>query len=204
LTGVQRATGAQIELPPGAANERVVIDMGPAPARDVISDLLTGAKWNYVIIGNEQQDDSIARVIVTQRQPDAGGGNGGGFPARNAAYNAPAVLRPANPSGDEEDAQSNQQPQPQGMPGQQPGAQAAPGNIPSPLGPTTPTSPAPVPQFPTTMPGMQPADQQQPQNPNPMKPQPQVKTPEQLLEELKRLQQQQQQNPPPQNPPHPQ
>ncbi|HZU21745.1 MAG TPA: hypothetical protein VE998_02870, partial [Terriglobales bacterium] len=40
LAQVQAKTGAQIQVPPGAATERMVVQEGPEPARDALAALL--------------------------------------------------------------------------------------------------------------------------------------------------------------------
>ena len=68
LGDVVRAVGAQI----GAAiemsteaTERVVIHLGPGPAREVVTKLMNGSHFNYVILGSVAQPDHIDRVILT-------------------------------------------------------------------------------------------------------------------------------------------
>ena len=66
LKTIATRTGAAIEIP-DAANERVVTQLGPAPARDVIAALLNGSHYNYVMVGNEADSAQVARVIVTAK-----------------------------------------------------------------------------------------------------------------------------------------
>src|SRR5208282_3829349 len=44
LFEVQRQTQAEIAIPAGAEQEQVVADLGPAPARDVLAELLNGSR----------------------------------------------------------------------------------------------------------------------------------------------------------------
>ncbi len=182
LNLARRLTGATFDLPPAGLTERLFVQLGPAPPRDILTQLLDTPTLNYVIVGAEDDASAVARVIVTQRLPETPGG------ARN--FPPPSALRPAEEQAEEQ--------QPQLVPAPQPGTQPGPMGVPS--------SPLPPrPQFPTVMPGMQPPDQNQ--NPTPPQPQTdqpqqqQVKTPEQLLEELKRLQKQQQEQQQQQKPP---
>jgi hypothetical protein len=69
LQAVKTKTGAAIDIPPGA-NERVVSRFGPGPARDVLAALLNGSHFNYVMIGSDANPTSVAQVILT---PRAGG-----------------------------------------------------------------------------------------------------------------------------------
>ncbi len=169
LNAVRRATGASLDPLPAGMNERVVVRLGPAPPRDVLAELLNGTNLDYVIVGSEQDPNAVTRVMVSARQTEAGGTAPAGM-AQNA-------MRPQRGSEEENEAEGAQQPQlvPAGQ---------------QPMGVPTPANPGqPPPQFPTTMPGMQPPPDQQPNQPS----QPQVKTPEQLLEEIKRMDAQQQQ-----------
>jgi len=66
LYEVQRQTQAEIAIPAGAEQEEVAADLGPAPARQVLSTLLNGSPYNFIFVGNE---DSLERVILTRRDP---------------------------------------------------------------------------------------------------------------------------------------
>jgi len=46
LFAVQR-TGAEIAIPAGAEQEKVVADLGPAPAQEVLAHLLNGSRFNF-------------------------------------------------------------------------------------------------------------------------------------------------------------
>lgn len=185
LNEVHQKTGANIEIPPGSGNERVVGRMGPGPARDVLATLLNGSRFNYVMIGSDTNPSAIQRIVLTskavpesetaantpQPQPTPSmPGNmqmvrPGGVPPQMGMEGggnvAPEEQEPPPPQPEEE------QPQPEEQQQQQPEAQQNPGQ------------PYPQPGQPVNGPN----------NPN----QPQVKTPEQLLMELQRMQQQQQQ-----------
>jgi|GEM_PF-2012047 hypothetical protein len=66
LQAIAARTGAAIEIPENAT-ERVVTQLGPAPARDVIAALLNGSHYNYVLVGSEADSAEVARVIVTAK-----------------------------------------------------------------------------------------------------------------------------------------
>ena len=82
LHAVQARTGASIEIPSSANNERVVAQIGPGIPRDVLNTLLNGSKFNYVILGVTGDPGGIQKVILTPRQ-----GGGGSAPAVNTAQN---------------------------------------------------------------------------------------------------------------------
>lgn len=180
LQAVKSKTGASIDVPPGA-NERVVSRFGPGPARDVLAALLNGSHFNYVMIGSDANPTSVAQIILTPR-------TGGETPPVTQAGAQPNPAMPQYPG-------QVMQPQPYG------GGQAV-------------YQPVPVPPQPDEAPAADSeeddsAAQQQQDNANPAdegaadqanqgtdgqeNPQPQVKSPEQLLQELQRQQQIQQQ-----------
>lgn len=64
LFEVQQKTQADIAIPAGAEQEKVIADLGPAPARDVLSALLNGSSYNFVFVGDEL---ALERVILTRR-----------------------------------------------------------------------------------------------------------------------------------------
>jgi hypothetical protein len=66
LNAVAEKTGATIDVPE-AATERVVSQLGPGPARDVIAALLNGSHFNYVMVGSEESPNSVARVVLTAK-----------------------------------------------------------------------------------------------------------------------------------------
>lgn len=72
LQGVQQRTGAQISIAPGADQEKVVADIGPAPAQEVLAHLLNGSKFNFLILNAAGDPKKLDRVILTPRM---GGGS---------------------------------------------------------------------------------------------------------------------------------
>jgi hypothetical protein len=64
LFEVQRQTQAEIAIPAGAEQEEVAVDLGPAPARDVLGALLNGSPYNFIFVGDELR---LERVILTRR-----------------------------------------------------------------------------------------------------------------------------------------
>jgi hypothetical protein len=70
LRAVHKQTGADLEVPSNA-NERVVADLGPGPARDVLADLLNGSHFNYVMVGSPTDPTQVQRVVLTSKMgPD--------------------------------------------------------------------------------------------------------------------------------------
>lgn len=66
LRSVHSKTGASIDVPANAS-ERVVGQFGPGSPRDVLSSLLNGSHFNYVMVGTPTNPDSVAQVILTPR-----------------------------------------------------------------------------------------------------------------------------------------
>ncbi len=182
LQAIRQLTGATMDVPPQANEERVVFRYGPASPRDVVTALLNGSRYNYVIVGSPANPGAVQRLMMSGQRGD-GGAFAGNMPQPGSPM-TPIAGSPPRPSEDAEAPDTDEPPQPQ------------PRIVPT---PAPGQSAQPVPQ-PAPFPGMQPAApvvQPTPDRNPPEGQQPQVKTPEQLLEELKRMQQQQQQQKPP-------
>lgn len=114
LKAVRQQTGAELDIPPNAS-ERVVADLGPGPARDVIAQLLNGTHFNYVMVGSATDPTAVQSIVLT---PKSGGSetttsaaNRPGAPQRGvgvgAASTPPADQAQAvdNDSADEPDTE---------------------------------------------------------------------------------------------------
>jgi hypothetical protein len=66
LRAVRKQTGANFDVPPNAT-ERVVTDLGPGPARDVLAALLNGSHFDYVILGSISDPTQIERLVLTPK-----------------------------------------------------------------------------------------------------------------------------------------
>ncbi len=112
LRDVRKVTGASIEIPSGSgAGERVVTHLGPAAPLDVLAGLLNGSSFNYVLLGSSSDPTAILSVILTPKPSAAGETQ----TAANLPQNNPGVMPP------------NRFPQPQ--PFNQPGVVSQPGNV---------------------------------------------------------------------------
>lgn len=69
LFAVHQRTGAEIAIPAGAEQEKVVTDLGPAPASEVLAQLLNGSQFNYLILSSSTDPAALDRVILSAR-PD--------------------------------------------------------------------------------------------------------------------------------------
>jgi hypothetical protein len=67
LVAVRKRTGASIELPAAASGERVFVHLGPGPVREILSDLLYGTPFDYVIQTAEDDPDALRSVMLTAR-----------------------------------------------------------------------------------------------------------------------------------------
>jgi hypothetical protein len=70
LHAVQGATGASVDLS-GSASERVNVNLGPAESRDVLTSLLDGSQYDYVLLASPKQKNLIERIVLIGRR-DAG------------------------------------------------------------------------------------------------------------------------------------
>jgi hypothetical protein len=96
LRGVRKYTAADIEVP-ATANERVVTRLGPAPARQVMAELLNGSHFNYILLGSPENANKLVRVVlVAKTGPDN--------PDATPAQAAKDAAQPAVAAGDTADA----------------------------------------------------------------------------------------------------
>jgi hypothetical protein len=70
LRAVRAQTGASVEVP-GNAPERVVVKLGPGPARDVLASLLNGSHFNYVLLGSVTDPAQVEKIILTSKAGSA-------------------------------------------------------------------------------------------------------------------------------------
>jgi len=73
LRDVRQLTGASIDIPPGPGmNERVIAHLGPGAPRDVLVGLLNGTSFNYVILGTNSDPTAVSSLVLTSK-PLSGG-----------------------------------------------------------------------------------------------------------------------------------
>lgn len=90
LRDVRKLTGASIDIPPGSGGERVVAYLGPGAPRDVLAALLNGTSLNYVMLGSSSDPTMIASVILSLK-PSATGET---QTAANLRQNIPGAMPP--------------------------------------------------------------------------------------------------------------
>jgi hypothetical protein len=109
LFAVHERTGAEIAIPAGAEQEKVVVDLGPAPAPEVLAHLLNGSRFNFLILSSSTDPGALDRVILSPRAE-------GPMPAPRPQ------LQPVAEDDDEADAQSKVAPQNRVVPAVNPNA----------------------------------------------------------------------------------
>jgi hypothetical protein len=105
LSEVRNRTGAEISIPPGADQEQVVGNFGPGAPRDVLTALLNGSRFNFILVGSDRDASQLKSVILS---------------ARGAGVSQPAIEIPATPV-----PQTDPEPPPRETPPEQP-AEALP------------------------------------------------------------------------------
>jgi hypothetical protein len=90
LKQIEQKTGAHVDMPAEAGNERVFVHLGPGAARDVLADLLYGLPYNYLIEGSDSDPSELHSLLLTPRKPAAPSSAPG-------AVRTAAVPRPYSP-----------------------------------------------------------------------------------------------------------
>jgi AMIN domain len=67
LFEVHRKTGADIPIPAGAQQDQVVASIGPASPRDALAALLNGSRFNFIMVGSDNDPGRLKSVILTVR-----------------------------------------------------------------------------------------------------------------------------------------
>ncbi len=127
LVAVRRQTGAEIEIPPGADQDQVFFDLGPAPVQDVMAALLNGSRFNFVLAGSDSDPNALRSVILTART------GGVSMPANTASPqvdSTPVQQFPPNMQSDA--ARQDMRRPPEAVEPQMPVDQEDPGDTPPP------------------------------------------------------------------------
>ena len=67
LSAISQRTGADISIPAGAEQEKVVAEIEPAPAPEVLAKLLNGSRFNFLILSAPNDSRGLDRVILSVR-----------------------------------------------------------------------------------------------------------------------------------------
>lgn len=105
LNGIHSKAGIQFEGSQGAF-DRVAANFGPAPANEVLTELLRGSRFDYVILGSADGSDLVQRVILTPRAGTTAPG------AVTAAQGQPQPKPQEATEGDEDTNGGEEQPAP--------------------------------------------------------------------------------------------
>jgi hypothetical protein len=65
LKAVVAEMGAVLEFPADELGERIFAHIGPAPAHEVIAQLLNGSRFNFVIVSSPSDPTSMEQLIIT-------------------------------------------------------------------------------------------------------------------------------------------
>jgi hypothetical protein len=108
LAAIRRLTGADLDIPAKGSSERIAARLGPGPAREIISTLLSWTDFDYVIQASDTDAAGIRSVLLTPRGKSettvASAGAPADTPAR-AMYRSYAQPRPTK--SDETSAPEN-------------------------------------------------------------------------------------------------
>lgn len=137
ISSIRSATNIPIEATGGPSSDRVAVQIGPAPVKQVLLSLVEGSKYDYVIVGSETDPNAVVRVLLT---PKAAG---------SPQQPQPQPQRASNPNQEPmqvqtEDDDSNEgfaTPVQQNVPNQAQPAQVAPTSVPGQANPAQPKSP---------------------------------------------------------------
>ena len=88
LTAIRVQMGADIDAPPSASREHMVVRLGPGPAREVIASLLSWTDYDYVIQAADDDSAGVKSVLVTSRPKSGAASASGGVQvaARRSPY----------------------------------------------------------------------------------------------------------------------
>ena len=178
LSQVRARTGTKVEFPANASQERVALQLGPGSPRAVLTQLLQGSPFDYILLGSEQDSNAVTQVMLMRRE--AGGTQTAA--TGNIPNRAPAQAEPSDEESENEPPPAPAPMAPRPTPGQMVPGQ--PANNAQSMG-----QPASVPEQNAAGAPQQPPAQAQPGQASPDNT---PKTPEQLLQQLQQMQKQEQ------------
>jgi hypothetical protein len=73
LKAVEKDTGATFDISSGDTSERVVGRIGPGTPRDVMAELLNGSHFNYVMLSPTGNPSALSKVLLTPRSKGGAG-----------------------------------------------------------------------------------------------------------------------------------
>jgi hypothetical protein len=87
LETIKALTGITLDLPPDGADIQIFDDVGPAPVRKALIQLLDGSRLNYVILGSSETPQRVRQLILTAQTsttPASTPGSANGSPVEQA------------------------------------------------------------------------------------------------------------------------
>ena len=93
LAAVRACTGAEIEIPESAAEERLFATLGPGPVRQVLGALLSSTDFNYLIQSSDSDPQKIRTVLLMSRPANDATAAAAAIPSRTRRW--PQVRRNA-------------------------------------------------------------------------------------------------------------
>jgi AMIN domain len=88
LNEVRRRTGADIEIPAGAAQDQIVVNLRPASPDQVLRSLLNGTPFNFILVGSASDARQLGSVLLTRKDPEEPGKRDPLLSTANAAANS--------------------------------------------------------------------------------------------------------------------
>jgi hypothetical protein len=95
---IAEKTGAQIDVPAGAGQERIFEHTGPGQANDVLEQLLNGSPFNFIIVSSPQHPDQPTQVLLSLHAPDANTPSTSVAVVQPAAVSNPGLWKPPAPA----------------------------------------------------------------------------------------------------------
>ena len=114
LAEIHRQTGAEIPIPADAGQDQIIANLGPGPARDVLTALLNGSRFNFILVGSDRDATQLKSVILSTR------GEGASQPAIEIPSTPVEQSDPEPPPPQEVPPPPEQQPPPETVPQPQP------------------------------------------------------------------------------------
>ena len=114
LFQVEQQTGAEIAIPAGTEQQKVIGDYGPDKASEVLAQLLNGSDLNFVVVGSPNNPGTLRSVILTHKAPASAESLPRGQKAAMASTTPPdnSVLQQGSEPPPEEPLQQPQSNQP--------------------------------------------------------------------------------------------
>ena len=113
LTAVRKATGAAVDAPAASAGERVATRLGPGRPREVLSALLDGSQFDFILLGSPQDPAGVRRLILSPRSGSGAVAAGGSGSSSGAMASQPAhPARTLPPDAGEEESSPEQSVEP--------------------------------------------------------------------------------------------